>query len=94
MYIIPMSKISATPTPELTARILDHFGTWRADAPDGWTGTVDTILNCYRSFGDPGHGMPIEIVRDLLTPPDGSPCKIPGVTVDTTAMPWTITKES
>lgn len=95
MYTIPLSRIRAPHTPQLEARILDHFAQWRdTAAPDGWTGTVDAILNVNRTFGDPGHSMPIETVRDLLAPPDSSPCKIPGITVDTTALPWLITKES
>ena len=79
----------------LDAKITAHITKWAASVPVGTMATVfETLMepdacDCPFVFGH--HlfackgmsglgGTPLEIVIDLLFPPDGSPCGIPGVT--------------
>lgn len=99
--LIPLSRIRAEPTPALLAKLADHVAAWVASVPPGTISTVDKMLNCSPTCGCPDDavradctgpriGVPLEVVRDVLLPPDGTPTALPGITVHTT-LPWTIT---
>lgn len=78
---------------DIDAKIIDHIGRWAASVPVGTTVSVydmlmspDGACGCPFVFGwhsskctGRDHGLPIEIVLDHIFPPDGSPCRIPGV---------------
>ena len=73
---------------DLDAKIVKHIEQWRDAVPAGTTVTIAEMLT--GQYQGPGGalmltpcatGMPLEIVRDHLLPPDGSPCAIDGITV-------------
>jgi len=76
--------------PDLDDRILAHIEAWRDSVEPGTMVTLNKMMNCSSTCGCPadgqlltcqgsGHGMPIEIVTDIVFPFDGSPCPIAGV---------------
>lgn len=90
--------------PGLDKKITAHIEQWRDSVPIGTTATVfqmltyDVICVCppgpwqhLKTCKGYAHGMPIEIVMDHLAP-EGGPCLLDGITVDTSVMPWLITK--
>ena len=103
--LIPLSRIRAQPTPEqlvgMWMDLAEHLTAWAESVVPGATATADKILNCSPTCGCPDGltlaackgprlGIPAEIVRDFLIPPDGTPCTIPAVEIITTAMPFQI----
>lgn len=72
--------------PDLDKKITAHLQAWLDAVPDGYTCTVDAMINAGRTFGDPGHGMPLEIVMAHLA------AGVDGLTVDTANAPWLLTK--
>lgn len=77
-------------TPGFESRLRTHIEAWRLSVPVGTLMTVNKMLNCDASCGcppvgqllackGPRPGVPLEVVRDLLLPPDDTPCTIPGV---------------
>lgn len=101
--LIPASRIRAVPTPATLAALTEHVAAWVASVPPGTTATIDKMLNCSATCGcpegatlakctGPRIGVPAEVVRDVLLPPDGGPCTLTDVTINTEIMPWTIRK--
>lgn len=79
---------------DICAKVTDHVKEWAASVPVGTMVTVWQMLafgqpcNCLPEFYAEHMGggccglkslAPLEIVMDVLFPPDGSPCAIPGV---------------
>ncbi len=78
---------------DLDAKITARVTAWAASVPVGTMVTVFEMLtnpdDCRCPFefdshllkckGMPTHAMPMEIVMDVIFPPDGSPCQVSGV---------------
>ncbi|MFE2099554.1 hypothetical protein [Streptomyces sp. NPDC059468] len=78
---------------DIDAKITAHIKLWADSVPVGTMVSIfkmltyDVTCNCppgpwehqkkCRGFA---HGMPVELVMDIVFPPDGSPCQVPGVT--------------
>ncbi|MFI0265591.1 hypothetical protein [Streptomyces luteogriseus] len=75
--------------PDIDSRIIAHIEQWRDSVPVGTSMSIDKMMCCSATCGCPadtklakckgsGHGMPVEIVLDLIFP-EGSSCAIEGV---------------
>lgn len=73
--------------PDLDARVVAHLERWRDSVPVGSEFSINHMLNWFETGR---HGLPLEVVEEVVFPPDGSPCAVPGVVGSKEFIPFTV----